>query len=47
MELANIVMNWARRPLDDEPDLFEYAGLTIVLATVVVLWTRVLKNITE
>ena len=47
MDLFDMVGRFIARPLDDDPDLFEYAGLTVVLVTVAVLWTRVLKNITE
>ena len=47
MDLYETTVAWLRRPLDDEPDIVEYAGLTIVLVTVAILWTRVLKTITE
>jgi len=47
MDLSEMIGRFVARPLDDDPDLFEYAGLTIVLVTVAVLWTRVLKNIVE
>jgi len=47
MGLFESVQAWVMRPLDDEPDLFEYAALTAVLVTVAILWTRVLNNIVE